>query len=165
MSEEKEESQKSNTPAEGRGFPKNQYNEHCWIIGEPKIGPNVWIGAFTLIDGSGGLEIGTGVDISSGAQILTHSSHKRCISARKFYKVERKNVKIGDYSFIGANATVMMGVNIGKHCIIGAGAVVSKDVPDYSVVAGVPAKIIGKVIINESGDVEIEILKKTGGNK
>ena len=49
-------------------FPANPYNDHAWIIGEPKIGNDVWIGAFTLIDGSGGLTIGHGVNISSGAR-------------------------------------------------------------------------------------------------
>ena len=48
-------------------------------------------------------------------------------------------------SSIGSNATIMAGVNIGKKSIVGAGAVVVKDVPDFSIVAGVPAKVIGDV--------------------
>jgi len=46
---------------------------------------------------------------------------------------------------IGSNATIIAGISIGAHAIVGAGAVVTKDVPDYAIVAGVPAKIIGDV--------------------
>ena len=49
---------------------------------------------------------------------------------------------IGDDVWIGTNVIILPGVNIGSHCIIGAGAVVTKDVPDYAVVGGVPAKVI-----------------------
>ena len=68
--------------------------------------------------------------------------------------IERKPVKIGNNTFIGANSTVLMGVTIGSHCIIGANAAVTKDIPDFSVAAGVPAKIIGKVKI-EKGKLKI----------
>lgn len=53
-----------------------------------------------------------------------------------------KSVEIGDDVWIGARVTILPGVKVGNHTIIGAGAVVTKDVPDYSIVAGVPAKII-----------------------
>ena len=52
-------------------------------------------------------------------------------------------IEIGDYCFIGVNATVLHSVKIGKGSVVCAGAVVTKDVPEYSVVAGVPAKVIG----------------------
>lgn len=51
-------------------------------------------------------------------------------------------IHIGDDVWIGARVIVLPGVNIGSHCIIGAGAVVTEDVPDYAIVGGVPAKII-----------------------
>ncbi|MEI2708095.1 MAG: ribosome recycling factor, partial [Chitinophagaceae bacterium] len=66
--------------------------EHAWVVGEPTVGEGTWIGAFTLIDGSGGLTIGAGCDISSGAQIYTHSSAKRCVSGRRFDLVERRDL-------------------------------------------------------------------------
>lgn len=53
-------------------------------------------------------------------------------------------VSIGDESFIGMGARIFPGVSIGKHCIVGANAVVTHNVPDYCVVAGVPARIIKK---------------------
>ncbi|ONI72648.1 acetyltransferase [Actinosynnema sp. ALI-1.44] len=127
------------------GFPPNPYNENAWISGDPKIGEGTWIGAFTLIDGSGGLEIGAGCDISSGVHIYTHSSMKRCVSGRKHNIVDRAPVRIGDRVFIGANAVILMGVTIGDEAVIGAGAVVAKDVPPRTVVTGVPARPTGRV--------------------
>jgi acetyltransferase-like isoleucine patch superfamily enzyme len=59
-------------------------------------------------------------------------------------------VSIGDSVFIGANATILMGVTIGDHAVIGAGAVVNHDVEAYSIVAGVPARRIGTVKLNGS---------------
>lgn len=53
-----------------------------------------------------------------------------------------KSVYIDDWSFIGAGAIILPGIKIGKYCIIGAGAVVKGDIPDYSIVIGNPAKII-----------------------
>ena len=93
------------------------------------IGEGTWIGAFTVIDGSGGLAIGRGCDISSGVHIYTHSSAKRCVSGRALPDVERQPVRIGDRVFIGANAVINMGVTIGDEAVIGAGAVVTRDVP------------------------------------
>ena len=49
---------------------------------------------------------------------------------------------IGDDVWIGTNVIILPGVNVGSHCIIGAGAIVTKDVPDYAIVGGNPAKII-----------------------
>ncbi len=55
------------------------------------------------------------------------------------------NVKVGEGTHIGAGATIIPNINIGKWCVIGAGAVITKDVPDYSLVVGVPGKIIKKL--------------------
>lgn len=133
-------------------LPENPYNEHAWILGEPEIGEGCWIGAFTLIDGSGGLKIGKGCDISSGAQIYTHSTTKRALSGGRL-GVERRPVEIGNHVHIGALAVVLMGATIGHHSIIGAGAVVTQDmqIPPYSIVVGVPAKVVksGKAVIKK----------------
>jgi len=126
-------------------LPENPYNDHAWIVGEPAIGAGTWIGAFTVIDGSGGLTIGEGCDVSSGVHIYTHSSAKRCVSGRAYPIVDRAPVTIGDRVFIGANAVINMGVTIGDEAVIAAGAVVTRDVPPRTVVAGVPARVIGRV--------------------
>ena len=56
--------------------------------------------------------------------------------------ISTQPVVIGDDVWIGANAVILPGVTIGRHCVVAAGAVVTKDVPDYCVVGGVPAKVI-----------------------
>ena len=135
--------------AAGASLPPNRYNEHAWIVGDPDIGEGTWIGAFTVIDGSGGLVIGRGCDISSGVHIYTHSSAKRCVSGRRFPEVERQPVRIGDRVFIGAGAIINMGVEIGDEAVVGAGAVVTSDVPARSVVAGVPARVVATVDLGD----------------
>ncbi len=131
------------------GLPENPYNPHAWIVGEPVVGEGTWIGAFTVIDGSGGLTIGAGCDIASGVHIYTHSSALRCVSGRQYATVDRAPVTIGDRVFIGANAVVNMGVTIGDGAIVGAGAVVNADVPPLTVVGGVPARVLGTVDLSE----------------
>jgi len=126
-------------------LPPNPWNEHAWVVGDPEIGEGTWIGAFTVLDGSGGLRIGAGCDISSGAQVYTHSSARRCVSGRAYPEVDRAPVTIGDHVFIGAGAVVTMGVTIGDSAVVGAGAVVTSDVPARAIVGGVPARVIGRV--------------------
>ena len=128
------------------GIPTNKYNPHAWIIGSPNIGEGTWIGAFTQIESRyGNITIGKGCNISNGAQIVTHSTVRRCISERTYAKVDQANVTIGDFCFIGLNAVILMGVTIGHHSVIGAGCVVTEhmNIPPYSIVVGVPAKIVG----------------------
>ena len=127
------------------GLPANPYNPHAWVIGDPDIGPGTWIGAFTVIDGSGGLTIGAGCDISCGAQIYTHSTVRRCVSGRAHDAVDRAPVRLGDRVFIGAGAIVLMGVTVGDGAVVAAGAVVTRDVPPYTVVTGVPARPAARV--------------------
>jgi acetyltransferase-like isoleucine patch superfamily enzyme len=135
------------------GFPPNPWNPHAWVIGEPEVGAGTWIGAFTVIDGSGGLRIGRGCDISSGVQIYTHSSARRCVSGRAHPTVDRAPVTIGDHVFVGAGAIIMMGVTVGDRAVVGAGAVVTRDVPAGTVVAGVPARPVATVQV-DGGRVE-----------
>lgn len=142
-------------------LPPNPYNRHSWIVGEPVIGEGTWIGAFTVVDGSGGLTIGRGCDVSSGVQIYTHSSVRRCVSGRAFEQVERAAVAIGDHVFLGAGAIINMGVTIGDGAVVAAGAVVSKDVPPRTVVAGVPARTVARVVV-EGDQVRFEPATGTG---
>ena len=128
------------------GIPANPYNPHAWIVGKPEIGENCWIGAFTLIDAQGGLKIGKGVDVSSGAQILTHSTARRCVSERRV-PIQLSPTTIEDFVFVGTSAVILMGCHIGHHSIIGAGSVVLEGtrIPPYSLVAGVPARIVRSI--------------------
>lgn len=129
-------------------LPENPYNEHAWIVGDPKIGDGTWIGAFTVVDGSGGLTIGRGCDVSCGVHIYTHSTVRRCVSGRRYDTIDRAPVVIGDHVFLGANVVVMMGVTIGDSAVVAAGAVVTHDVPAYAVVGGIPATVIGRVVLD-----------------
>lgn len=139
------------TRREPARLPDNPYHEHAWVVGDPSVGEGTWIGAFTMVDGSGGLTIGSGCDISSGVHIYTHSSVKRCVSGRRYPTVDRAPVSIGDRVFIGAQAVVMMGVTIGDEAVVAAGAVVTRDVPPRTVVAGVPARPVATVDLGEDG--------------
>jgi acetyltransferase-like isoleucine patch superfamily enzyme len=142
-------------------IPANPFHEQAWIIGQPSIGEGTWIGAFTVIDGSGGLSIGVGCDIASGVHIYTHSSALRCVSGRDYPDVDRAPVSIGDRVFIGANAVINMGVKIGDEAIIGAGAIVTKDVAARTVVAGTPARVVGEVNLADRAHPRIVNVAKT----
>jgi acetyltransferase-like isoleucine patch superfamily enzyme len=133
----------SNAFDERHGLPTNPYNPHAWIVGEPTIGDDVWIGAFCVVDGSGGLDIGRGCDISSGVQIYTHSTVERCLSERS-RPLARAETRIGEFVHVGANAVILMGADIGHHSVVGAGAVVKENTtaPPYSLIVGVPARVI-----------------------
>ncbi len=128
-------------------LPENPYHELAWIAGQPEIGADCWIGAFTLIDGLGGLKLGRGCNVSCGAQILSHSTARRCVSEKKFDLIDRRPTEVGDFVFIGANAVLLMGCKIGHHSIIGAGAVITEGmhVPPYSLVVGVPGRIVRSI--------------------
>jgi len=125
------------------GLPANPYHPHAWFVGDPIIGEECWIGAFCVIDGSGGLSIGSGCNLSAGTQIYTHSTVARCVSEDAL-PIERCSTRIGDHVYIGANAVVLMGSEIGDHSVIAAGAVVREGTvaPPYSLLRGVPATVI-----------------------
>ncbi|PIP63114.1 acetyltransferase [Candidatus Roizmanbacteria bacterium CG22_combo_CG10-13_8_21_14_all_35_9] len=111
------------------------YNPRNIIIGEDTI-----VGEGAVLDGRARLIIGSHVDIASEVMIY-NSQHD--IENENFTAVD-KPVVIEDYVFIGPRAIILPGVTIGKGAIVAAGAVVTKDVPPYAIVGGVPAKIIGE---------------------
>ncbi|MEM9420109.1 MAG: acyltransferase [Planctomycetota bacterium] len=118
-----------------------------YIGSETQVGPKVEMGANCTVNAGatvrGEVAIGDGVRIASYAQIvafnhgiddLTKPIHEQPIIT--------KGITIGDDVWIGANAVVLDGVNIGSHAIVAAGAVVTKDVPEWAIVGGNPAKLI-----------------------
>ena len=111
------------------------------VIGDVKVGNNTWIGPFTILDGSGGLEIGSFCSISAGVHIYSHNSVNWAIGGGTEPSVKKK-VKIGSRVYIGPNAVISMGVSIGDKCIIGANSFVNKDIPDGTKAFGNPAKSV-----------------------
>ena len=131
------------------------------IIGDVKVGRHTWVGPFTLLDGSGGLDIGDYCSISSGVQIFSHDTVKWALSGGKA-EYEKASVKIGNCCYIGPKVVITKGVSIGDHSLIGATSLVNKDIPPNSIAFGIPAKIFGKVKINKEGNVKLYTSKKEG---
>ena len=104
------------------------------------IGKGCVIGQNAFLDGRDRLKIGDYVDIASDVMIY-NSQHD--VNDEDFKPVSAP-VEISDYVFIGPRAIILPGVNIGKGAVIAAGAVVTKDVPEFSLVGGVPAQVIGE---------------------
>lgn len=104
------------------------------------LGEDSIVGEMAFLDGRGELAIGSHTDIAS--QVLIYNS-EHDINDEKFSAI-KSPVKIGNYVFIGPRAIILPGVKIGDGAIIAAGAVVTKDVEAFKIVAGVPAKEIGE---------------------
>lgn len=104
------------------------------------IGEDTIIGDSCFIDGRGGAIFGSHVDVASEAMFYT-SEHD--INSSDF-KATNQKLEVKDYVFIGPRAIILPGVTIGKGAIVAAGAVVTKDVAEYEMVGGVPAKKIGE---------------------
>ena len=142
--------------AKSLGFGEGTSIYHqSYVYGDVKVGKHSWIGPYTLLDGSGGLTIGDHCSISAGVHIYTHDSVKWALSGGKA-EYERAPVWIGNCCHIGAQVVIVKGVNIGDHCVIGAGAFVNHNIPSFSIAVGEPYRIIGKVKISESGEVSFE---------
>lgn len=101
-----------------------------------KIGKEVFIGVNCVLDITKGITIGNGVQIAPNVSIFTHDSSK------DRQNPDEKEVIIEDNAYIGAGAILLHGVRIGRNAIVGAGAMVTKDVDVYTIVGGVPAKIV-----------------------
>ena len=105
-----------------------------------RIGKYSHINRGCLLDARGGIVIGDSVSISHNVSLVTGGhDHQSSIFAGQF-----KPIVIDDYVWIGIGVIVLQGVHIGKGAVVCAGAVVTKDVGEYEIVAGVPAKKIGE---------------------
>jgi acetyltransferase-like isoleucine patch superfamily enzyme len=107
-----------------------------------QIGENTVINQRCRLDSRGGLKIGANVSISPEVHVLTadHDIQAPDCAGRVL------PVEIGDLVFVGSRALILPGVKIGRGAVIAAGAVVTRDVEEFSIVAGVPARPIGKRI-------------------
>jgi acetyltransferase-like isoleucine patch superfamily enzyme len=126
---------------------KSVIESYCCInnaVGDVTIGNHTRVGIHCTVIGP--VCIGNHVNLAQGITV-TALNHNFADSSSKIDEqgISTKPVLIGDDVWIGANAVILPGVTIGRHVVVAAGAVVTKDVPDYSLVAGVPAKEIKKL--------------------
>lgn len=123
---------------------KSVIESYCCInnaVGDVTIGDHTRIGINCTVIGP--VCIGNNVNLAQGITV-TALNHNFEDPTRKIDEqgISTKPVVIGDDVWIGANAVILPGVTIGRHVVVAAGAVVTKDVPPHSLVAGVPAKVI-----------------------
>lgn len=114
------------------------------VLGDVKVGKNTWIGPFSVLDGSGGLEIGSNCSISSGVQIYSHDSINWALSGGTA-KYDYAPTVIGSNCYIGPQTVIARGVKIGDGCLIGAHSLVLEDIPSGSKAFGVPCKVHGSI--------------------
>jgi len=131
---------------------------NSYVFGDVKVGEHTWIGPFTLLDGSGGLAIGSYCSISTGVQIYTHDTVRWAVSGGKAGP-ERAPVNIGDCCYIGSQTVITKGVTIGDRCLIGACSLVNRDLPPNTISFGVPCDPKGRVIFTDSGDITLDLKK------
>lgn len=127
---------------------RNVYVGHYAILkgyyrNEMRIGDQTWIGQQCFFHAAGGLTIGARVGIGPGVKIITsvHTEAGRGVPVL-FSPIEMGPVVIEDDVDLGVNSVILPGVTVGRGAIVGAGAVVNRDVAPYAVVAGVPAKVL-----------------------
>ncbi len=122
-----------------------EIGEKCNIGQNVVISPGVKLGDGVKIQNN--VSVYTGVICEEGVFLGPSCVFTNVVNPRSFIerKSEYKETIIGKGASIGANVTIVCGHNIGKYALVGAGAVVTKNVPDYALVVGNPAKIIGYV--------------------
>lgn len=134
--------------------------QYCVVFKDAEIGNNCNVNCFVLIEND--VLIGNNVTIKSGVQVwdgislednvmvgpnVTFTNDKFPKSKRE-YNLEKTLVKYG--ATIGAGSTILPGITIGRHALVGAGSVVTKDVPDFAIVRGNPSKKVGYITRNKT---------------
>jgi len=127
--------------SEATSFPENPFHPLVWIIGEPEFGENVFIGAFSLINGKGArLQIGDHCDIASFVSINVADSHRRCLELQA--DIDRKPIILEQHVFVGSHCVIKGGAHIGHHSVVAAGTIVDGvPIPPYSLVSGNPMTV------------------------
>jgi acetyltransferase-like isoleucine patch superfamily enzyme len=117
-------------------------------FGDLRIGRNVFVNNFSVIAAHESIEIGDDVVIASGVSILDHDHETEAVDGKLTISTDRfttKPIRIGSNVWLGDKVTVLKGVTIGDNVIVGANAVVTRDVDPGTVVGGIPATLIRKL--------------------
>lgn len=131
--------------ARSLGFGEGSSIYHSSLVyGDVRVGEKTWIGPNTLLDGSHGLTIGRFCSISAGVNIYSHDTVQWSLSGGQI-AAEGAPVRIGDCTHIGSQSVIARGVTIGDHVVIGASSFVNRDIPSWTVAAGVPCRSIGRI--------------------
>jgi acetyltransferase-like isoleucine patch superfamily enzyme len=114
------------------------------------IADHVFIGHFNFIEASNTIIIEEGVQITNFVSITSHSSHNAIrLYGKQYQKLKKEigyvkgSIKIGAYTFVGPHSLILPNTEIGKGCMVAAYSKVSGHFPDYSIISGNPAKIVG----------------------
>lgn len=138
--------------ADGTWLPHTRISTHT-CIDHPqglRIGDHVFIGHFNHLDASGGLVIGEGCQITNHVSILTHSTHIAVrLAGRSFWGhpnppgYRQAPTRLGAYCFIGPHSVVGPGATLGRGVLVKAYSHVRGEVPDFAIVEGQPARVVG----------------------
>jgi acetyltransferase-like isoleucine patch superfamily enzyme len=139
--------------SQGRRLPNTRIAPSTFIEHEERLtlADHVYIGPFNFIEASAGIDIGEGVQITHHASIVTHSSHRaQRLLGRRFVEWNGPRpgwvagpVAIGAYSFIGPHSVIEAGSRLGRGTVVRAGSVVRGQFPEFAVLAGNPAQVVG----------------------
>lgn len=137
---------------DGQWRPHSRISTHACIDAAAglRLGDHVFIGHFSHLDASGGLDIGDGCQITNHVSVLTHSSHRALRLEREAYwghaspaGMERAQTQIGAWTFIGPHSVIAPGARVGRGVLVKAYSFVRGEVPDFAVVEGRPARVVG----------------------
>lgn len=122
------------------------------------LGDAVFIGHYNFIESSNGITIEDGVQLTNYISVLTHSSHQSIrlygyeyLNHSDLIGYRKGSVSIGKFSFIGPHVTILPGTKIGKGTVVSAYSMVSGEFPDFSIIAGNPAVVVGDTREKDQG--------------
>lgn len=124
------------------------------VLGDVSVGEGTWVGPFTVLDGRGGLSIGRFCSISAGVHIYSHDTVKWALTGGRAPEV-RQPTRIEDCCYVGPMSIVAQGVVVGERSLIGANSLIKESVPPFSIVAGTPGRVIGRVEMIGEDDVRL----------
>jgi acetyltransferase-like isoleucine patch superfamily enzyme len=139
--------------SQGHALPNTRISPSSCIEHEDRLAlaDHVYVGPFNFIEASGGITLEEGVQITSHVSIVTHSSHRALrLLGREYvaWRGERPGwiagpVAIGAYSFIGPHVLIEAGTRLGRGTLVRAGSIVRGEFPDFAVLEGRPAQVVG----------------------